>query len=258
VVDEGDPLATDPELDLFDERNGAPYSAEFVTRYRSAQIARNHGDHRLGRDRTQTGFRPQASPTAPSRSCAPGRPADGGSGDRAHQAAAQPVLRRSAGEGQPLRARYRRRLHTAKLAGDVESEDCADPCGASPGPHHLPRPGDQRPSRTPGCSRRTPSGSTTDSPAPTRPCASIDTGPLLHDARGAQRAGGYHREVDRQAVAVRVLAHFPARRNGTGDRCARIGLARRALVPRGRRGDPAPANWPNAEVIWHVLAARCP
>jgi len=42
VVDEGDPLATEPDLDLFDERNGAPYSTEFVARYRRAQIARNH------------------------------------------------------------------------------------------------------------------------------------------------------------------------------------------------------------------------
>ncbi|WP_217154608.1 alpha/beta hydrolase [[Mycobacterium] fortunisiensis] len=41
VVDEGDAVATDPALDLFDERNGPPYSAEFVTRYRAAQIARN-------------------------------------------------------------------------------------------------------------------------------------------------------------------------------------------------------------------------
>ena len=42
VVDESDPLATDPALDLFDERNGPPYSADFVARYRSAQVARNH------------------------------------------------------------------------------------------------------------------------------------------------------------------------------------------------------------------------
>ncbi len=41
VIDENDPLATDPDLDLFDERNGPPYSGEFLTRYRSAQVARN-------------------------------------------------------------------------------------------------------------------------------------------------------------------------------------------------------------------------
>jgi pimeloyl-ACP methyl ester carboxylesterase len=41
VVDESDPVTSDPELDLFDERNGPPFSAEFVDRYRSAQTARN-------------------------------------------------------------------------------------------------------------------------------------------------------------------------------------------------------------------------
>ena len=42
VVDESDPLATDAELDLFDEHNGPPYGPDFVKRYRSAQIARNN------------------------------------------------------------------------------------------------------------------------------------------------------------------------------------------------------------------------
>jgi pimeloyl-ACP methyl ester carboxylesterase len=42
IVDENDPVATDPDLDLFNERNGPPYSSEFLTRYRSAQVARNN------------------------------------------------------------------------------------------------------------------------------------------------------------------------------------------------------------------------
>jgi len=42
VVDENDPVATDPDLDPFNERNGPPYLPEFVARYRSAQTARNH------------------------------------------------------------------------------------------------------------------------------------------------------------------------------------------------------------------------
>ena len=42
VIDENDPIATDPDLDLFDERNGPPYSPEFLARYRSAQVARNN------------------------------------------------------------------------------------------------------------------------------------------------------------------------------------------------------------------------
>ncbi|BBX32219.1 hypothetical protein MMAG44476_27462 [Mycolicibacterium mageritense DSM 44476 = CIP 104973] len=42
VVDENDAVATDPDLDLFDDRNGPPFSADFVARYRAAQVARNH------------------------------------------------------------------------------------------------------------------------------------------------------------------------------------------------------------------------
>ncbi len=42
VVDENDPVATDPEMDLFNENNGPPYPPEFVRRYRAAQVARNH------------------------------------------------------------------------------------------------------------------------------------------------------------------------------------------------------------------------
>ncbi|MDO3635087.1 alpha/beta hydrolase [Mycolicibacterium arseniciresistens] len=41
VTDENDPVSTDPDLDLFDMGNGPPYSAEFVKRYRAAQVARN-------------------------------------------------------------------------------------------------------------------------------------------------------------------------------------------------------------------------
>jgi pimeloyl-ACP methyl ester carboxylesterase len=41
VVDEDDPVASDPALDLFEAKNGPPYSEEFVARYRAAQTARN-------------------------------------------------------------------------------------------------------------------------------------------------------------------------------------------------------------------------
>lgn len=41
VVDESDPLGSDPELDLFNPENG-PLFGEFVARYRSAQIDRNN------------------------------------------------------------------------------------------------------------------------------------------------------------------------------------------------------------------------
>ncbi|OSC38650.1 alpha/beta hydrolase [Mycobacterium decipiens] len=42
VIDENDPVATDPDLDLFNESNGPPYPPEFISRYRSAQVKRNH------------------------------------------------------------------------------------------------------------------------------------------------------------------------------------------------------------------------
>ena len=40
VVDEADPLATDPDLDMF--AVGPPYDEAFVARYRAAQVERNH------------------------------------------------------------------------------------------------------------------------------------------------------------------------------------------------------------------------
>jgi pimeloyl-ACP methyl ester carboxylesterase len=42
VVDELDAVKSAPTLDLFDAANGPPFSAEFVERYRAAQLARNH------------------------------------------------------------------------------------------------------------------------------------------------------------------------------------------------------------------------
>ncbi|HWE98994.1 MAG TPA: hypothetical protein VG248_04280 [Caulobacteraceae bacterium] len=41
VADETDPLATDQDLDPFEAAHGPPYSADFQSRYRSAQRARN-------------------------------------------------------------------------------------------------------------------------------------------------------------------------------------------------------------------------
>ena len=43
ILDEADPTARDPELDLYnpDNPNQPPYTAEFLDRYRAAQIARN-------------------------------------------------------------------------------------------------------------------------------------------------------------------------------------------------------------------------
>jgi len=41
VTDEFDPTKTDSSLDPFNEANGPPFAAEFITRYRAAQCARN-------------------------------------------------------------------------------------------------------------------------------------------------------------------------------------------------------------------------
>lgn len=41
VVDETDAVTTNAALDLFDRRNGPPYSPEFVGAYRAAQVVRN-------------------------------------------------------------------------------------------------------------------------------------------------------------------------------------------------------------------------
>src|SRR4051812_3978142 len=41
VVDEFDPVATEPALDMYDPANGPPYTPEFLERYREAQRERN-------------------------------------------------------------------------------------------------------------------------------------------------------------------------------------------------------------------------
>jgi pimeloyl-ACP methyl ester carboxylesterase len=42
VIDEADPAQTDAALDPFNKQNGPPFSDAFITRYRAAQVARNH------------------------------------------------------------------------------------------------------------------------------------------------------------------------------------------------------------------------
>lgn len=41
IIDEARPFDRDPALDMFDPTNGPPYSAEFIARYRAAQLERN-------------------------------------------------------------------------------------------------------------------------------------------------------------------------------------------------------------------------
>lgn len=42
VIDENDPLAIDPELDMYTPRNGPPYSQAFLERFAAGQRARHH------------------------------------------------------------------------------------------------------------------------------------------------------------------------------------------------------------------------
>jgi hypothetical protein len=142
VVDENDPIATDPDLDMFDERNGPPYSPEFLARYRSAQVARNNTitdwvEMELKRVRA-AGFSDR--PFTVMRTWADPRMVD----PRADQTPAEYVLCRRPGQGQPFRTRHRGGLHAAKLADHVEPADRPDQGRAASVPDHLPGPGDQR------------------------------------------------------------------------------------------------------------------
>jgi pimeloyl-ACP methyl ester carboxylesterase len=60
IADESDQLARDPDLDMFDERWGPPYTPEFVTRYREAQQARNRRITAWVQERRTAGVRDQA------------------------------------------------------------------------------------------------------------------------------------------------------------------------------------------------------
>ncbi|MDD9889053.1 MAG: alpha/beta hydrolase [Gammaproteobacteria bacterium] len=42
ITDETDPTSVDPDLNMYDDKNGPPYSPEFIKNYRAAQEARNH------------------------------------------------------------------------------------------------------------------------------------------------------------------------------------------------------------------------
>jgi hypothetical protein len=55
VIDENDPVATDPSLDPFSPENKPPYSAEFIARYKAAQIARIADDEVDERKRKRYG-----------------------------------------------------------------------------------------------------------------------------------------------------------------------------------------------------------
>lgn len=63
ILDEARPFDRDPDLDMFDPRNGPAYSTEFVVRYREAQLARNRRITRWVRERLE--WLRTESPTTP-------------------------------------------------------------------------------------------------------------------------------------------------------------------------------------------------
>ena len=81
VVDENDPIATDPDLDLFDERNGPPYSPEFLARYRVSAGCAQQRHHRLGREGAETCSSRRVFGPPVYRDADVGRSADGRSDD---------------------------------------------------------------------------------------------------------------------------------------------------------------------------------
>jgi pimeloyl-ACP methyl ester carboxylesterase len=54
IVDERQPFERDPGLDMYDARNGPPYAAAFITRYREAQLARNRRISRWAEQQLRT------------------------------------------------------------------------------------------------------------------------------------------------------------------------------------------------------------
>jgi pimeloyl-ACP methyl ester carboxylesterase len=64
VIDENDMLAADPELDMYNAKNGPPYDRAWLQRYRAAQLARNDRitERALARIRA---FDANADPDAP-------------------------------------------------------------------------------------------------------------------------------------------------------------------------------------------------
>ena len=110
----------------------------------SAQVARNNAITDWAEARTQTRSRRGVLRPAVHGAAHLGRPPNGRPDARADQATAQHVLRRCAGQGQPIGTRHRRRLHAAQLARHVEPAARADPRRTASGAHRLPRAGDQR------------------------------------------------------------------------------------------------------------------
>ncbi len=46
VTDEHDPVGTDSDLDMYDDRHGPPYKVDFIARYRAARSSGTAGSAR--------------------------------------------------------------------------------------------------------------------------------------------------------------------------------------------------------------------
>ena len=176
VVDENDPVATDPELDLFDENNGRP----FQPGVRRALPRRPGGaqprHHRLGRGRTEAGTHCRVLRPAVHGDAHLGRSADGRPDDRADQArsptSATPGCRPRP-TGPPAASRPPARCAIGWACGA-----CGTP---RPEPSRTwraidcPGAGDQRRAGHRASSRPTRNASTTRSPRTDKTQVSIDT-----------------------------------------------------------------------------------
>ena len=245
VVDENDPVATDPDLDLFDENNGPPFrrSSSSVPR-RTGRAQPRH--HRLGRGRTETGSRRRVFGPAVHRDANLGRSAHG-----RPDASSRPSVRPTcATPGVPVKAN--RSAHGIAAACTLRNwlgmwslrhaQTRAEPHLAR---IDLPRAGDQRRGRHRASSRRTRSASTTRSPSTDKTQVSIDTDHYFTTPGARSRAGRYHRQVDSRNGGAESSRPFRARRQGpaisllrrrNGSTSAGARRRRRRLLPRAARG----------------------
>ena len=215
------PIATDPDLDLFDEKQ-RPALLRGLHRAAtaSAQVARNNAITDWAETRAQAGSRGGLLRPPVHRAAHLGRPADGRP-RRWSRPSARPTCATPASRSRPTG----RRTASPRPARCAAGSACGA-CGTRrPAPNRIwpastaPR-WSSTPNRTPASTPPTPSASTTRWPAPTSRSAR-STPTTTSPPRGAQREGRYDRQVDREAVALRVLAHFVPGDKVLEFRCAR-------------------------------------
>ena len=193
VVDERDPIPTDPALDMFDAGNGPPYPPEFVERYRAAQVARNDRDHGLGPRRAGAARRRPASPTA----CSPS-PASGPTSASSTCRSTRPTVPSGATPAIPpsptaARSGWPPSCSLRTLARHVEPRRVRVPGHAPPRAHHgagAGRPVDRRPGVLPERRPRHPRRAGLERQAPRAGARRPLPPPARGRPRGARRPGG--------------------------------------------------------------------